>query len=83
MVTYEGWEVLKGVRLRESGAVAKHKADFDDPCRARSHQRVTEDSVDHGAEFEVLGVSAHCPSGHEDDNSRQEVSTRPPAAVSA
>ena len=42
-------------------SIVQDEADLDDPRYPSSHQRVAEQSVNHGRKHELLGVARHCP----------------------
>lgn len=75
-MTYEWWDILEAVNISlfgERGFVPQDERDFDDSGQTSSHQTVSENSMDHIAEREMLRVTRHGPTGDENDKSRNEV----------
>lgn len=87
-VEEEGRQILPAVVvvdivLIDGVAVSQDKGNLDDAGKAGSHEGVAKDGVDHGAEREGLGMGGHGPSGHENDEARDEVALGTAALVSA
>ena len=89
-VKQEGWQILEAVNLIvvlavrgdvESSLVAEDEADLDNPGQACSHEGIAEDGVNVGAQVKSLWVAAHAPSGHHDNDTRNEVTTRTTPAI--
>lgn len=58
----------------KGGFISQDERNFDDPGEAGSHQRVTKDAVDHGADHEMLGMSRHGKTGEKNNDGRDQVS---------
>ena len=61
--------------------ISQHEADLHNPCRAGCHQRITENSVHHRAQRQVLRVRTHRPTRDDNDNSRNQVPPRSPISL--
>lgn len=75
--TYEWWQVLETVCVGAIGAegalISQHEGDLDDSRDTRSHQRITEDSMNHRADHEVLRMARHSPTGQENDKGGNKI----------
>lgn len=68
--------MLKAARLSTSTSsrVSKEEADFDNSCGTRSHQGISKDGVNHGAQWKILRMGTHPPAGHDDHECRDDIS---------
>lgn len=73
--------MLPAVWFTTASAVPEDEADFDDAGCTGSHEGVSEDSVDHGAERDFLWMSGHSPACEHDDYTWQDISSRSSAAA--
>ena len=78
METAPGAPILRGGLL-----VLQHKGNFNDARQAGRHQCLAKGAMRHGADHELLRVSRHGPTSHEDDKAGDEVALRVSIAVPA
>lgn len=67
-----------GIGAAVVGMIFQDERDFDDACQTSGHERVAEHGVNHGADHQMLRVTAHSPARHKYDNRGNDVSLRPP-----
>lgn len=68
--------------IRANGVlVSQHERDFNDSRDTRGHQCITEGSMDHRTDHQVLWVTGHSPTSQENDNARNKIPLWP--AISA
>lgn len=89
-IEQEGREVLEAVDLGvdiaafrpyQSVLVFQHERDLDYARQAGRHEGVAKSGVDVSGNHEALRVAAHGPTGHEDDETGDEVAPWAPSAV--
>lgn len=75
--TYKWSKVLEAVGVISAHAdgrlVAQDEGDFNDTHGTSSHQCISKDGMDHGADHQSLRMSRHGVSSHHDHNSRNHV----------
>ena len=86
-VQQERREILEAIRVRAAHAnivlVTQDEGDLNNTRQTRSHQGVSEDSVDHGANHQRLRMRRHGIARQTDDNGRNEIPLGPAIATPA
>jgi hypothetical protein len=64
-------------------SVLEDECNFNNTRQPSCHKRISKHGMGHGADWQTLRVSGHGPSGHEDDETGNEVALRVAIAVAA
>lgn len=81
--THERWQMLPAIRLSSSSAILQNEADLNDSRSTSSHQAVPKNGVHHRAKHQLLWMGTHSPTSENDDQSWQNIATRPSSSTSA
>ena len=85
--TYKARQILPTIRvasiLADRSTIPQHKANLDNPTRARQHQRIPKRRMHHRAQHQFLRMRTHGESSQENNNSRDDVPLRSSISLSA
>ena len=68
--------MLPAVSLTRASTVLEQETDLDDARRTSCHERIPKDGVHHRAQRQLLRMSTHSPTGHQDNQPRENIPLR-------